>query len=510
MTTSGRRTASVWPPATSVTPLRVGVRASPQTAGETRQRLVDERPPRLRLGVHAMPLGRIASRVHERPRQGGGGRFVAREQHPQYVRVELLRAERLAPRASRDQRLEEVASRTLAALRTPDDIVGIGLDRAAMLPHRARRRAERDRHRRRELAQPVTDPRDDLPLMVRDVGGPVMREMVAEEHPGRHDERDATHGELEIDLLPDRQRRDLAFDQPVEVGDARVHTRFRNAGASCGARRAPRLVPLGEEVLAHTEPDRHSHRGRACPRVALGHEHRAGRLGIGQHPHRRRAEAQPGQGTERGRLVEPAEALGVEGGQRPAQRPVDPDRRWCPHWIPQLKASTFFLAHDRLQLHSGPHRRRGDPPLCRPGRQSDDGGPDRRGRRAGKGSGGVHRYFATKNDLVRAVFDAQLEHGREQLADATDLPRPAPGHEREYLELIGRLALTRAEENRDVALIMLRDAHNLPAGLLDEQHTKNFELTYESAARGLRELQAAHGSDATIDADASVICSWRR
>jgi AcrR family transcriptional regulator len=119
-----------------------------------------------------------------------------------------------------------------------------------------------------------------------------------------------------------------------------------------------------------------------------------------------------------------------------------------------------------------------------------------------KGSGGVHRYFATKNDLVRAVFDAQLEHGREQLADVTELPSPAPGHEREYLEAIGRLALTRADENREVALIMLRDAHNLPPGLLDEQHTKNFELTYESAARGLRELQAAQGSDSGIDADA--------
>ena len=67
---------------------------------------------------------------------------------------------------------------------------------------------------------------------------------------------------------------------------------------------------------------------------------------------------------------------------------------------------------------------------------------------------------------------------------------------------IGRLALTRADENREVALIMLRDAHNLPPGLLDAQHTKNFELTYESAARGLRDLQAAQGSDATIDADA--------
>jgi AcrR family transcriptional regulator len=119
-----------------------------------------------------------------------------------------------------------------------------------------------------------------------------------------------------------------------------------------------------------------------------------------------------------------------------------------------------------------------------------------------KGSGGVHRYFATKNDLVRAVFDAQLDKGREELAAATELPKPAADGVRGYLEAIGRLALTKADENREVALIMLRDAHNLPPGLLDAQHAKNFELTYESAAAALRDLQAAQGSDATIDTDA--------
>jgi AcrR family transcriptional regulator len=119
-----------------------------------------------------------------------------------------------------------------------------------------------------------------------------------------------------------------------------------------------------------------------------------------------------------------------------------------------------------------------------------------------KGSGGVHRYFATKNDLVQAVFDAQLDKGREQLATAAELPKPAAGEAMSYLEAIGRIALTRADENREVALIMLRDAHNLPPGLLDAQQTKNFELTYESAAAALRELQAAQGSDPTIDADA--------
>jgi AcrR family transcriptional regulator len=119
-----------------------------------------------------------------------------------------------------------------------------------------------------------------------------------------------------------------------------------------------------------------------------------------------------------------------------------------------------------------------------------------------KGSGGVHRHFATKSNLVRAVFDAQLDKGSTSVAVATEWPKPAPDQVRAYLEAIGRFAMSRADESREVALIMLRDAHNLPPGLLDEHHAKNFELTYESTAEVLRALQQARGSDAAIDADA--------
>src|SRR6478735_5200528 len=81
------------------------------------------------------------------------------------------------------------------------------------------------------------------------------------------------------------------------------------------------------------------------------------------------------------------------------------------------------------------------------------------------GSGGVHRYFATKDDLVRGVLEAQLAHGTEVRAEAGAWPSadevPA------FLERLGRFVLTQADEHRDVALIMLREAHNLPPGVLE-------------------------------------------
>lgn len=119
-----------------------------------------------------------------------------------------------------------------------------------------------------------------------------------------------------------------------------------------------------------------------------------------------------------------------------------------------------------------------------------------------KGSGGVHRYFATKDELVRAVLDAQLGSGRHALATATAWPKPTPDEVPAYLDAIGRFALEQMGESREVALIMLRDAHNLPPGVLDEHHAENFELSYASVANAIRELQESLGHDAGIDADA--------
>jgi AcrR family transcriptional regulator len=112
------------------------------------------------------------------------------------------------------------------------------------------------------------------------------------------------------------------------------------------------------------------------------------------------------------------------------------------------------------------------------------------------GSGGLHRHFATKNDLIRAVLDAQVERAAEQVTTAVE-PPPADDLG-SALRQVGQRVLHDADNHRDVALIMLREAHNIPRDVLGEQHRKNFALTYETVATRLRENYPAlgkHGID---------------
>jgi len=118
-----------------------------------------------------------------------------------------------------------------------------------------------------------------------------------------------------------------------------------------------------------------------------------------------------------------------------------------------------------------------------------------------KGSGGVHRYFATKDDLVRGVLEAQLTRSASESTGPMDWKRPTPDEVPAFLTQLGRFMLAQADQNRDVALIMLREAHNLPPGVLEEHESKNLELAYTTAATAIRASQHAAGVD-DLDADA--------
>jgi AcrR family transcriptional regulator len=118
------------------------------------------------------------------------------------------------------------------------------------------------------------------------------------------------------------------------------------------------------------------------------------------------------------------------------------------------------------------------------------------------GSGGLHRHFATKDDLVRAVLDHQLARAGRDVAEAETLPPPKPGQALEYLQALGDLIVAGANEHRDVALIMLRDAHNLPEGALDAQHRRNFDATYRTIADGLQAYGGIIRDSLMMDVDA--------
>ena len=61
--------------------------------------------------------------------------------------------------------------------------------------------------------------------------------------------------------------------------------------------------------------------------------------------------------------------------------------------------------------------------------------------------------------------------------------------------------LTNADGNREVALIMLREAQNLPPGVLAAQEAGNLDLAYATTAAAIRARQESAGVT-DVDADA--------
>jgi AcrR family transcriptional regulator len=117
------------------------------------------------------------------------------------------------------------------------------------------------------------------------------------------------------------------------------------------------------------------------------------------------------------------------------------------------------------------------------------------------GSGGVHRYFATKDDLVRAVLEDQLARGRMSRDTAQAWPLPMPGHVAEFLEVMGVFALKESQQGRQVALIGLREGRSLYERFPDLRDG-NFTVAFTSVADRVRAFQQETGSGADIDPEA--------
>ena len=109
-----------------------------------------------------------------------------------------------------------------------------------------------------------------------------------------------------------------------------------------------------------------------------------------------------------------------------------------------------------------------------------------------KGSGGVHRYFATKDDLVEAVFAYQRERADEFLAEAQAVPIPNLSDLTEYVAAIGANVLRDAEHAREVSLIMIREAAVFP-DLVRKNLLANDALAYGAMAEAVRAHMHAAG-----------------
>ncbi len=117
-----------------------------------------------------------------------------------------------------------------------------------------------------------------------------------------------------------------------------------------------------------------------------------------------------------------------------------------------------------------------------------------------KGSGGIHRYFATKDDLVDAVFAAQLGAGEASYEEAVAIDLPTgPDDIVRYLDAIGCMILRDAAKGREVSLILLREAATM-GETARQQLLANDDLAYGRAARSFADAMGTRFPDVDPEA----------
>jgi AcrR family transcriptional regulator len=116
------------------------------------------------------------------------------------------------------------------------------------------------------------------------------------------------------------------------------------------------------------------------------------------------------------------------------------------------------------------------------------------------GSGGLHRHFKTKEALVTEVLEAQFRRGQQTRDAGMAMPRPKPEQVRSFLELVGSFTLSEANESREVALIMFKEAINYPE-LIRPHQLRNDELAYGTTVQRLKAMFAEHHAEVPEDFD---------
>jgi AcrR family transcriptional regulator len=116
------------------------------------------------------------------------------------------------------------------------------------------------------------------------------------------------------------------------------------------------------------------------------------------------------------------------------------------------------------------------------------------------GSGGLHRHFKTKDALVTEVLESQFRRGQQTRDTGMAMPRPKPEQLRAFLEFVGSFTLSEANESREVALIMFKEAINYPE-LIRPHQLRNDDLAYGGSPDRIRAMFAEHNTEVPDDFD---------
>ena len=116
------------------------------------------------------------------------------------------------------------------------------------------------------------------------------------------------------------------------------------------------------------------------------------------------------------------------------------------------------------------------------------------------GSGGLHRHFRTKDELISEVLESQLQRGRLTRDRTVSSTPPTADQLRGFLEAVALFTLSEANASREVALIMLREELNYPE-LIRPHSLANDDIAYGATGMRLQAYFAEYGLEVPADFD---------
>jgi AcrR family transcriptional regulator len=107
-------------------------------------------------------------------------------------------------------------------------------------------------------------------------------------------------------------------------------------------------------------------------------------------------------------------------------------------------------------------------------------------------SGALYQYFKSKDDVLRAAIERELQAVDELGSVIEMLPL---GDLRAELTLMARWNLSSLERRSQLSRLLRREARRLPPELLDEMYARLVERPYEQVTQWLRDRFRAEGAE---------------